>query len=303
MVERNSGSGWIHPWRLVMFAAALALVASGVAALSPLSAPVAGAAPAPLAITTTSPLPEGFVGSSYSETLQATGGTAPYGWQWFGAVPPGLTLSPSGTISGSPTQWGQYQIEFFVSDSSSPQEQQNAYLDLTVQQLTSPRLAITTTSVPNGTAGTPYSTTLQASGGVTPYSWSVTSGSLPSGLTLAPSGTISGTPQLPQSSTFVVQVVDSGVNDPVDPVNGPQQQQVSEQLTLAVTSGAPGLDSVLGPLGNAIASGAASLTGALGTLSGSLATLQTALVDLGPNLSCLILGVAQIVEHGPPGMC
>ena len=52
---------------------------------------------------------------------------------------------------------------------------------------------VTTTSLPGGTAGTAYSTTLQASGGTTPYSWSVSAGTLPAGLSLAAStGVISG---------------------------------------------------------------------------------------------------------------
>ena len=53
------------------------------------------------------------------------------------------------------------------------------------------------------------STTLQAIGGTAPYTWSVTSGSLPAGLSLSSAGVISGTPTTPGSSTFTVQVTDS----------------------------------------------------------------------------------------------
>lgn len=70
--------------------------------------------------------------------------------------------------------------------------------------------AITTTSLPNGTANSAYSATLAATGGVTPYSWSVISGSLPAGLTLGPStGVISGTPTTAGTSSFTVQVTDA----------------------------------------------------------------------------------------------
>jgi len=55
-------------------------------------------------------------------------------------------------------------------------------------------LVITTTTLPVGQVGVPYSATLSATGGVTPYTWSVVSGSLPQGLTMDPHGVISGTP-------------------------------------------------------------------------------------------------------------
>ena len=56
-------------------------------------------------------------------------------------------------------------------------------------------LMITTGSLPNGQVNVPYNATLAASGGTTPYTWSLTSGTLPAGLTLnASTGTISGTP-------------------------------------------------------------------------------------------------------------
>jgi hypothetical protein len=71
-------------------------------------------------------------------------------------------------------------------------------------------LAVQTASLPQGTAGVAYtSTTLQATGGVSPYSWSVPSGSLPTGLSLSAAGLISGMPTAGGTSTFAVQVQDS----------------------------------------------------------------------------------------------
>jgi uncharacterized repeat protein (TIGR03803 family) len=71
-------------------------------------------------------------------------------------------------------------------------------------------LSITTTTLPNGTEGQSYSTILAATGGVAPYTWSITSGSLPAGLSLnASTGDISGTPSEPGTANFVVQVADS----------------------------------------------------------------------------------------------
>ena len=71
-------------------------------------------------------------------------------------------------------------------------------------------LSITTTSLPDGTVGAAYSATLAATGGTSPYSWSVTGGSLPSGLSLnATTGVISGTPTAAATSNFTVEVTDS----------------------------------------------------------------------------------------------
>jgi hypothetical protein len=70
-------------------------------------------------------------------------------------------------------------------------------------------LRITTTSLPGATRGTPYSATLAATGGTTPYSWSVISGFLPFGLSLSKSGVISGKAYFSGTYSFIVKVTDS----------------------------------------------------------------------------------------------
>jgi hypothetical protein len=90
--------------------------------------------------------------------------------------------------------------------------------------------SITTSSLPDATVGSAYSQDLSASSGTSPYSWSVTSGSLPAGLSLASDGTISGTPASAGTSTFTVQVTDSG-----NPA-----QTATQQLTLTVDPAAGG---------------------------------------------------------------
>jgi len=70
-------------------------------------------------------------------------------------------------------------------------------------------LEVTTTSLPSGTVGTAYSATLSASGGTPPYTWSVSAGSVPPGLSLLQSGTISGTPTTSGTFSFTVKVTDS----------------------------------------------------------------------------------------------
>ena len=74
-----------------------------------------------------------------------------------------------------------------------------------------PALTITTTSLPDAQVGVAYSQQLAASGGTSPFIWSVSVGSLPAGLTLSASGLLSGTPIVSGAFNFTVQVVDSGV--------------------------------------------------------------------------------------------
>ncbi len=75
--------------------------------------------------------------------------------------------------------------------------------------LEAPRLAISPASLPNGAAGAGYNQTLTASGGTTPYTFSLVAGSLPLGLTLSSTGSISGTPTYGGTYTFTVQAADS----------------------------------------------------------------------------------------------
>ena len=75
---------------------------------------------------------------------------------------------------------------------------------------TSSQVQITTSALPNGAVGQSYSSTLEAIDGVAPYTWSVTSGTLPAGLSLSSSGVISGTPSSPSGElNFTVTAVDS----------------------------------------------------------------------------------------------
>jgi len=160
---------------------------------------------APLSITTTS-LPNGTTGTAYSTTLAATGGQSPYKWSLAsGTLPTGLTLSSSGALAGTPTQSGTFPFTVSAADSEGTPLVASQALSLVVQAAVS----ITTTSLPNGTSGTAYSTSLTASGGTPPYTWSISSGALPAGISLASNtGVISGTPSV--SGTFNVTL---GVQD------------------------------------------------------------------------------------------
>ena len=167
----------------------------------------------PVAITV-SILPQAVVSTAYSAHLQASGGTTPYSWSiTSGSLPAGLTLTANtGIISGTPTSGGSYSFGVMAVDSSSPAQSATTTLALSVAAApsTSTPLTISSLSIASGTIGSAYSAHLQASGGTTSYSWSITSGSLPAGLTLAANtGIISGTPTSSGSYSFGVMAVDS----------------------------------------------------------------------------------------------
>ena len=160
---------------------------------------------ASLAITTSSPLPSGYTGAAYSQTLAASGGTPPYTWAISsGTLPAGLALSSTGAITGTPTGAGTYSFTVSVTDSASTTATKT--FNLTVVAL----LMITTSSpLPSGSTGTAYSQTLAASGGTPPYTWAISSGALPAGLALSSAGAITGTPTGAGTYSFTVRVTDS----------------------------------------------------------------------------------------------
>jgi len=187
----------------------------------------------PVQITTSS-LPGGTVGTAYNATLAATGGVAPYTWSVAsGQLPPGTSLSTStGLISGTPTTAGSYNITMQVTDAAGYQA--TALLTLVIAACTgcSGPLSITTSSLPAGSVGVPYNSTLVATGGTAPYTWSTASGQLPTGLGLDPAaGTISGTPSTAGAYNFTAMVTDAAS----------PQNTASQALAINVTA-APATD-------------------------------------------------------------
>jgi hypothetical protein len=174
--------------------------------------------PTALAITTTS-LPAGVVGVSYGASLAVAGGTAPYSWTIAsGALPAGLGLTAAtGAISGTPSAAvSNSSLIFSVKDSGTPAQTDVVALSLTIAPAAGgTAVAISTVSLPNGTVGSNYSTSLAASGGTSPYSWNITSGALPTGLSLtAGSGLISGTPTVAVSASPIGFTVTDSSNPP-----------------------------------------------------------------------------------------
>jgi hypothetical protein len=180
----------------------------------------------PLTITTTS-LPSGMTGDPYDFTLSGSGGFGPYEWSvgTSPGLPSGLALEPTtGHISGIPTQPYDAYIGFGLRDSSNPPQ--------SVYSISFPlkivgRLDITSSRLPPTHPNAPYRISLGLFGGTPPYAWSITSGALPSGLSLGPStGTITGTPTTAGTSNFTVQVTDTG----------PPVQTASTVLSLTIRS-------------------------------------------------------------------
>lgn len=182
---------------------------------------------AKLVVQTSNPLPVAVVNVAYSGvTLQAAGGLAPYTWSLTGNLPPGLTLNGStGAITGTPTSTGTYNFTVKATDSGNPQQTASANLSIVVN----PALAITTAQLPAGVINQPYNQTLSATGGITPYTWSLSAGTLPAGLSLGSNGAITGTPTATGTSSFTAKVTDS--ESPA--------QSVTANLSITINNSAP----------------------------------------------------------------
>jgi hypothetical protein len=155
--------------------------------------------------STAQPVP--IVGSVYAAQIVAQGGTAPYTFAAVGLLPPGLSMNASGAITGTPTVAGTYAFTVNATDKNNCVGSQ--VITITTQ---CPVITISPPSpLPVAVQYAPYSApALSAAGGTTPYTWSISSGSLPTGLALnSTTGVISGsTSAAPGTYTFVVRATD-----------------------------------------------------------------------------------------------
>ncbi len=164
----------------------------------------------PLTIVTSDPLPDAFVGVPYQIFLQASGGVPPYTWSSVsGRLSPGLFLSSTGEISGIPPGPFVFDGNFSVIYKVTDQLGQTAtkFLGVNVHL---PALHFTSTTLANGQVGVAYSQQIMTQFGTAPLTFAVTSGALPSGLSLnGATGVISGTPATASSASFLVKVSDT----------------------------------------------------------------------------------------------
>jgi hypothetical protein len=162
----------------------------------------------------TSTLPaNSFVGKAMIEfKMTASGGNQPYSW-FSDNLPPGIKMNIDGTISGTPTQLGQFNVHFAVMDASNP-----TYIDETVLNFLIPTdLIVSSTSIPNAQVGTPYTFQMIQLGGLPPYTWAVVAGQLPIGISIVPeSGLLNGIPcsynsttDFSKTYTATIQVTDA----------------------------------------------------------------------------------------------
>ena len=189
-----------------------------------------------IAIINQEPLPSATVGKFYTMALPASGGVSPYTWASLDPlnIPPGMSFSNTGILSGTPTAAGTFYPNIQVQDSGiygSPccaGKQASTVLTITVE----PTFRIVTSSLPDGPIGTFYSATVSAAGGVAPTgrTWNILSGVLPDGLQLqalvplSDNINIIGTPTRAGLFNFTIQVTNTG------------RDSISRSLSIRITA-------------------------------------------------------------------
>jgi len=161
--------------------------------------------------TTISPstLAGATAGTAYSQQLSASGPTPPYSFKVSqGSLPSGLSLTSGGLLAGTPSASGSSSFTVAAANSTGATAASQAYALTVAAPGTSPT-TISPSTLAGATAGTAYSQQLSASGPTTPYSFKVSQGSIPSGLSLSSGGLLSGTPSASGSFSFTVAAADS----------------------------------------------------------------------------------------------
>ena len=163
------------------------------------------AVPKPLAISS-AVLPDATVNVLYAKSFAATGGLPPYTWSVIsGTLPQGLSMNAAGSVSGTATTPGPGSFGIQVADSAGATASASA--SITVDPAP---LSITTQALPSGMVNIDYpQQVLGATGGVSPYTWSLSGGGLAAGVTLSSSGVVSGVPTAVGSFTPGITVTDS----------------------------------------------------------------------------------------------
>ena len=207
-------------------------------------------------------LPTAQPGVEYFARLTGHGGIVPY--QWFldaGTLPAGLTLTTdsdgAAIISGTTSAIGQHEITIMMRDAEGRSVRRSYRLIVQAEPL------VISGNAPAGQVGVPYSYTYTAGGGLPTYTFSISSGALPAGLSLnASTGEISGTPTTGESASFRVRVADS--QSP--PATTDLDDSISvAYATLAVAGAWTGVD-----VGQSLGGSPRAITGGLAPYSVSL---------------------------------
>ncbi len=228
----------------------------------------------PTLTVTTATLPTAYVGTSYTQTLAATGGSGA-GYVWTvssgSTLPTGFSLSAAGVLSGTPTTTGTPSFGVTLTDSAT--NTATMTYTLTIK----PALSVTTaTTLPTGFVGTSYSQPLAATGGSgTGYAWSVASGALPAGLTLSAAGLVAGSPTTAGAFSFSAKVMDSAGNT----ATASFSIQVYAAFTLSTPSATvPGPGTTGG-----VYSGTLTATGGSGSYAWTITGLPSDSISASPN--------------------
>src|SRR3990167_3234581 len=141
-----------------------------------------------------------------TQTFVVLGGLGPFSLSALGSWPTGLALQQ---ISGDGRKWAITGLPTVAGTTSLTVKALDVGTGKTLTHIFNNKvLNISTASLPNGTLGVYYTQALVADGGSGSYVWSVSSGSLPAGLTLGDFGGIVGTPTTTATSNFTVKVQD-----------------------------------------------------------------------------------------------
>ncbi len=239
--------------------------------------------------------PNGEVGVGYTAQPTVAGGTGPYTWAVsVGTLPGGLSINATtGAITGIPTAAGTTNITVQATDSIGGTTTQAGTIAIVAAT------TLTFTAPPAAELGANYSDQLTKSGGVGPFTWTISTGSLPTGVTLASdTGLLSGTPTALGTFNFTVRIVD--VNNKADTktatidvnkttstvsVSAPASARFGKTITITATvaPSSAGGTVTFTDVANTGPQAGNPVTLGTGTVSGGAASLTTALPAFGVN--------------------